>query len=82
MFEPCCIGSNSEVMNRSMETMDASLWRGGECSRSVQTNFLEEDLYTKNKLLDAKTYDGLTEKRLSISKNISSFEHIRFTDNR
>lgn len=68
------------MMNRSMETTDASLWRN-ECSRSVQTNFQDdENLIAKNE----SEADGLTKKRRRFSnlKNIPSFEHVHLTDTR
>uniref|UniRef100_A0A915CR07 Potassium channel domain-containing protein n=1 Tax=Ditylenchus dipsaci TaxID=166011 RepID=A0A915CR07_9BILA len=67
--------SYSELTNRSMETMDGSLWRG-ECSRSVQTMFPESE------------YDGALlspdatskRRRFSHSKKMISFEDTPLTE--
>ena len=70
------------VNNRSMETANASLWRG-ECSRSVQTAFTEDE--AQDTLSPTEEAEGLESaknkrRRFSNQKNVYSFEDIPYNE--
>ncbi|KAI1729250.1 ion channel domain-containing protein [Ditylenchus destructor] len=71
-----------QLINRSMETMDGSLWRG-ECSRSVQTMFPEYELDNEQDNDFLLASGDAHSKRRSFSSNsrkIFSFEEAPLTE--